>query len=89
VVLMDLKIENLKKKIIYRSNYRGTREMDKLLSSFVISVIDSLNMRELEDLLNFLGLDDDSLYKYNQGLMKSLPIKENNITALFKKYKYK
>ena len=28
---MSLNIDQLKKKIIYRSNYRGTKEMDKLL----------------------------------------------------------
>ena len=28
---MNSDIEQLKKKIIYRSNYRGTKEMDKLL----------------------------------------------------------
>ena len=32
---MIIKIADLKKKIIYRSTYRGTKEMDKLLSSFV------------------------------------------------------
>ena len=86
---MDLKTENLRKKIIYRSNYRGTREMDKLLSSFVDSLIYQLDQNDLEELLVFLELDDDSLYKYNQGLLKTLPIKENNITALFKKHKIK
>ena len=29
------KLENLKKKILYRSSYRGTKEMDILLTSFV------------------------------------------------------
>ena len=29
------KLENLKKKIIYRSQYRGTKEMDMLLHKFV------------------------------------------------------
>ena len=28
---MNFNIDELKKKIIYRSNYRGTKEMDKLL----------------------------------------------------------
>ena len=31
---MSLNIDQLKKKIIYRSNYRGTKEMDKLLGAF-------------------------------------------------------
>ena len=36
--------EQLKKKIIYRSSYRGTKEMDALLSSFVNDYIDKLNL---------------------------------------------
>ncbi len=31
---MNINIDQLKKKIIYRSNYRGTKEMDKLLGAF-------------------------------------------------------
>ena len=31
---MTINIDELKKKIIYRSNYRGTKEMDKLLGTF-------------------------------------------------------
>ena len=34
--------EQLKKKIIYRSSYRGTKEMDILLSSFVSEYINIL-----------------------------------------------
>ena len=30
---MTLNIDQLKKKIIYRSNYRGTKEMDKTLNA--------------------------------------------------------
>ena len=30
---MTTDIEQIKKKIIYRSNYRGTKEMDKLLGA--------------------------------------------------------
>ena len=32
---MNIDIDNLKKRILYRSQYRGTREMDKLLYTFV------------------------------------------------------
>ena len=32
---MTVDIEQIKKKILYRSNYRGTKEMDKLLGKFV------------------------------------------------------
>ncbi len=36
---MDFNINELKKKIIYRSSYRGTKEMDNLMSSFTKKII--------------------------------------------------
>ena len=86
---MPLDIDELKRKIIYRSNYRGTKEMDILLSSFVESIINHLNKEELENLLNFLNIDDDNLYKYKQGLKTEVQVSENKITRLFKDYIYK
>ena len=86
---MSLDIDELKRKIIYRSNYRGTKEMDILLSSFVESIISQLNKEELENLLNFLNIDDDNLYKYKQGLKTEVQISESKITRLFKDYIYK
>ena len=86
---MTLDIDELKRKIIYRSNYRGTKEMDILLRSFVESIISQLNKEELENLLNFLNIDDDNLYKYKQGLKTEVQVSENKITRLFKTYIYK
>tara|TARA_B100001105_G_C22272148_1_gene391490 strand:+ start:589 stop:852 length:264 start_codon:yes stop_codon:yes gene_type:complete len=86
---MSLDIDELKRKIIYRSNYRGTKEMDILLSSFVESIISQLNKEELENLLNFLNIDDDNLYKYKQGLKTEVQVSDNKITRLFKDYIYK
>ena len=84
-----INIDELKKKIIYRSNYRGTKEMDILLSSFVESIISQLNKEELENLLNFLNIDDDNLFKYKQGFETEVQVSENKITRLFKDYIYK
>ena len=50
------KLETLKKKLLYRSSYRGTKEMDILLSSFVKFYIDKLGIEELQDLDKFLDL---------------------------------
>ena len=41
---MTINIDELKKKIIYRSNYRGTKEMDRLLGSFVKTYINSCTL---------------------------------------------
>ena len=47
------KLENFKKKLLYRSSYRGTKEMDILLSRFVKTYIDQFTSEELEDLDKF------------------------------------
>ena len=63
--------------------------MDLLLSSFVKDIIDDLNQDELIKLLAFLKLDDENLYKFNQGIKTNISIEKNEITNLFKKYKLK
>ena len=85
---MTIHIKDLKNKIIYRANYRGTKEMDKLLSSFVKIYIDQLIDDDLPLLCNLLDYDDENLYKLNQGLQLTIEIKSNNITELFKNYNY-
>ena len=44
------KLEIFKKKLIYRSNYRGSKEMDLLLSKFVEKHINNFNENELSEL---------------------------------------
>ena len=86
---MIINITDLKKKIIYRSNYRGTKEMDKLLGSFTRKYINQLSESELLLLSDLLNLDDENLYKFNQGQQISIKIDENKITELFKNFIYK
>ena len=83
-----INITNLKKKIIYRSNYRGTKEMDKLLGSFTKKYINLLNEDELQNLSNLLDCDDENLYKFNQGRETTIKIDSNPVTDLFKNYVY-
>ena len=81
-------IDQLKKKIIYRSNYRGTKEMDKLLSSFTKSYINELSKDDLIDLEKLLDIDDDTLYNYFNGTKTDITIEDNKINILFKNFKY-
>ena len=85
---MTLSIDQLKKKIIYRSNYRGTKEMDKLLGAFTKKYIDTLNVKELKDLEELLDIDDNNLYNFYNGLKIDIKIEENKINLLFKNFKY-
>ena len=85
---MTLNIDLLKKKIIYRSNYRGTKEMDKLMGSFTKKYIEQLSHKDLTDLEELLDIDDTNLYNYYNGLNCDFKFKENFINSLFKNFKY-
>ena len=86
---MNFNIGELKKKIIYRSTYRGTKEMDTLISSFTKKIINDLNDDELISLSNLLDIDDENLYKLNQGLSTTVDIEENKVSKLLKEFEYK
>ena len=85
---MSFNIDELKKKIIYRSNYRGTKEMDKLLGKFVKKYINVLHEKDLIDLDKFLNIDDTNLYNFYNGFQTEIEIEKNNISLLFKSFKY-
>ena len=85
---MIINIKDLKNKIIYRANYRGTKEMDKLLGSFVKIYINQLKDDELLLLCDLLDIDDENLYKLNQGMDLTIKIKSNKVTKLFQNYNY-
>ena len=85
---MTFNITDLKKKIIYRSTYRGTKEMDTLLGSFIKKYINTFNDNDLNCLLELLDLDDESLYKFNQGEGIFVNIKKNKVSDLFKEFIY-
>ena len=86
---MNNEITNLKKRLIYRSQYRGTKEMDKLIGSFVQSNIDKFNKIQLNELEKFLDVDDDTLYKFYNGLPFKTNIIKSEIFNFFKDYEYK
>ena len=83
-----INIDELKKKIIYRSNYRGTKEMDKLLGAFTKTYINELNENDLVKLEKLLEIDDSNLYNFLNGLKTDVVIEKNNISDLFKNFEY-
>ena len=85
---MNFNIDQLKKKIIYRSNYRGTKEMDKLLGAFTKQYINKFDNQQLVELEKLLDIDDDNLYNYYNGLKTDFKFENNNVTLLFKNFKF-
>ena len=79
-------LEIFKKKLIYRSNYRGTKEMDTLLSKFVKKYIDDFDKIQLNELDKFLDFEDNVILDYyHHGIVKK-NIDKNKISKLFKNH---
>ena len=76
---MNLNKQNLINKIIYRSQYRGTKEMDIFVSSFVKSIIDSLPIDDLKDLDLLVNMNDEDIYKISK---KEINFKNSKILKL-------
>ena len=81
------KTDSIKRKIIYRSEYRGIKEMDLILGSFVKKYINRLNYEDLLDLYDLLNIDDDTIFKWYFDLENNKKIKINKVTDLLKKFK--
>jgi antitoxin CptB len=84
---MTNNLEISKKRLIYRASYRGTKEMDILLSAFVNKYIDQLDKILLEELDKFLNFEDDMILDYYHHDIVTKKIDENKISKLFKNFK--
>ena len=85
---MNINIDQLKKKIIYRSNYRGTKEMDKLLGAFTNKYINELSNEDLTNLEKLLDIDDNNLYNFFNGLETDFEFIDNKVNLMFKNFEY-
>jgi len=81
---MNSNKQNLINKIIYRSQYRGTKEMDIFVSSFVKSIIDSLSFDDLADLDKLVNMNDEDIIKISR---KEMIFKNNKIFKLLIDFK--
>ena len=80
-------LELLKNKIKYRASYRGTKEMDILLTGFVNSVINNLEYSELLKLDDFLNLNDEVIYDFYLNNNSINLFHDRKILDLFKNFK--
>ena len=85
---MSINIPDLKKKIIYRAAYRGSKEMDSLLGSFIKKYVHILNDEDLICLSNLIDIDDENLYNFNQGQKTTVKFNNNKVNKLFRDFDY-
>ena len=79
--------EILKKKIIYRSMHRGTKEMDLLLGNFVKKYINKLSNIDLKDLERLLIIEDEVIYNWYFEINSNNSIPNTKISTMLKKFK--
>ena len=84
---MNNELEIFKKKLIYRAGYRGTKEMDILLSSFVNKYINIFDESLLIELENFLNFEDEIILNFYNFNIVEKKIDENKVSKIFKKFK--
>ena len=82
--MSEYNIKKLKKQIIYRCSYTGTKETDLLYQKLIVNKIDTLEPNELNHLSNlFNEVSDTDIF-----LILTNKINPNNkYTNLFKKLK--
>jgi len=84
---MNIKSEIFKKKLVYRAAYRGTKEMDILLSSFVNKHIETFNDSQLIALEKFLSYEDEIILNFYHHNINENQIDKNAISKIFKLFK--
>ena len=83
---MNSNKQNLINKIKYRSQYRGTKEMDLFINKFVNSIIQDLDLNQLVELNNLVDLGDEEFIKVSEEeIMKN----DNKVIFLLKEFKKK
>ena len=84
---MDNKLEIIKKKLIYRAGYRGTKEMDILLSSFVNKYINDFDEDLLAELEKFLDFEDEIILNFYNFNIVEKEINKNKVSKIFQEFK--
>jgi antitoxin CptB len=82
-------MNNLIKKLLYRSNHRGTKEMDLLIGGFAnenLKKLTPIELKEFEILLNFT---DKELSSWLVDNNKNIDLEKFSISNKIKEFKLK
>ncbi|WP_017930440.1 succinate dehydrogenase assembly factor 2 [Robiginitomaculum antarcticum] len=76
----DINLEARRKRLIYRSNYRGFKEADILLGGFAAKFVPDMQADDLTELEALLEENDHNIYAW---ITKSAPLPAQFDTPLF------
>jgi antitoxin CptB len=80
-------MSNLIKKLLYRSNHRGTKEMDLLIGGFANENLNKLNPDELKEFELLLNFTDKELSTWLVDNKKNIDLENFSISKKIKEFK--
>lgn len=81
--------QNIRKKLIFRSGHRGTKEMDMLMGSFAEKYVPDFTEEELQIYENLLQENDPNLYNWIIGKEDAPANIQSSVFDLLKNHRYK
>ena len=87
IYLYIVDMSNLIKKLLYRSNHRGTKEMDLLIGGFAIENLKKLNPEELKEFELLLNFTDKELSSWLVDNKKNIDLENFSISKKIKAFK--
>ena len=75
-------MSNLIKKLLYRSNHRGTKEMDLLIGGFANENLNKLNSDELKEFELLLNFTDKELSSWLVDNKKNIDLENFSIKKI-------
>jgi antitoxin CptB len=80
-------MNNLIKKLLYRSNHRGTKEMDLLIGGFANENLKKLSPEELKEFEILLNFTDKELSSWLVDNKKNIDLENFSISKKIKEFK--
>ena len=80
-------MNNLIKKLLYRSNHRGTKEMDLLIGGFANENLKILSLEELKEFEILLNFTDKELSSWLVDNKKNIDLENFSISQKIKQFK--
>ncbi len=82
-------MNNLIKKLLYRSNHRGTKEMDLIIGGFAKENLKHLNTNELNEFELLLNYTDKELSSWLIDKKKNIELEKFSISSKIKNFRLK
>lgn len=82
-------LDQRRRKLVYRANHRGTKEMDLVIGGFVRKQINALSDAELAELEKIIELPDHSISNWLMGKEPVPPEFDTKLMASILSFSYK